>query len=101
MYSDKWHALCSVQSSQTLPHPPTHDRIAPINISCGPLSSQVHISLFMLINLILLKATYFVPHKDKTNFWVVYDTGESAIGGILQHYKNHRPIIEPLYLHSS
>lgn len=47
MYSDKWHALSSVQSFQALPHSPTHDRIAPINISCGTLSSQFHISLFM------------------------------------------------------
>lgn len=35
------------------------------------------------------------------NFWGVYDTTEPEIGGILQPYKKHKPIIEPLYLHSS
>lgn len=44
MYSDKWHALGSVQSFQALPHSLTCDRI---NISCGPWSSQFHIGGFM------------------------------------------------------
>lgn len=47
IHSDKWHALCRVQSFHSLPHSPAHARMVPVNVSCAPLSSQFDTSLFM------------------------------------------------------